>query len=48
MRELFSDDLRLAVGYVFAILTGMTTTVAAGFAKFREGGCYRRGLFYIF
>jgi hypothetical protein len=33
MRELLSDDLRLALGYVFAIFSGMTTTVAAGFAN---------------
>src|SRR3981081_2850575 len=48
MRELFSDDLRLAVGYVFAILTGMTTTVAAGFAKLEKAAATTAGFSIFF
>jgi hypothetical protein len=48
MRELFSDDLRLAVGYVFSILTGMTTTVAAGFAKLEKAAATAAGFSIFF
>jgi hypothetical protein len=48
MRELLSDDLRLALGYVFAIFSGMTTTVAAGFANVGKAAAAAAGFSIFF
>jgi hypothetical protein len=48
MRELLSDDLRFASGYVFAIFTGMTTTIAAGFAKIGKAAATAAGFSIFF
>jgi hypothetical protein len=46
--ELLLDDLRFASGYVFAFITGMTTTVAAEFAKIGKAAATAAGFSKFF